>query len=114
MHRQKLPWHVVETAILKEKEWLISVFDFGQQRTTVPEEGLPRAPLSESEMLRQLSVSILRGNIRGRELKSKQANGLWMDNGRKQKIEPAKERHGGEWHRSMTAIVKAHFAEKEF
>ena len=31
----ELPWHIVEKAIATEKEWLLRVFDFGQQRKTI-------------------------------------------------------------------------------
>lgn len=55
---QGLPWHIVESAILREKKWLQSVFDFG------PFQKEDFTHLSSSdEMFRQLSVSIIGGKI---------------------------------------------------
>ena len=110
----ELPWHIVEKAIATEKEWLLRVFDFGQQRKTIQEEHDVTAPLSPDQMLRQISISILRGNIRVRELISEKINGLWMENSAGWELDHTEERHGGEWHRAMMSIIKKHFVENGF
>ena len=108
-NQNELPWHVVEAAILKEKKWLLRVLDFGLRL-----ENFSTSPLSADEILRQISISILRGDIHAQELNSMQVNGLWMDGGKNWEREHAGERHGGEWHRAMMAVVKNHFIENGF
>ena len=73
---QVLPWHEVEASVVKEKKWLREVFDFSEFERG---RDLQNLPISLDEMLRQISVSIVRGDIKVKELKSKQANSLWVD-----------------------------------
>ncbi|MEX0917563.1 MAG: hypothetical protein WDZ93_00215 [Candidatus Paceibacterota bacterium] len=112
-----LPWHVVEPAVKQEVEWLQDAFDFGQ-RQRKDEVFSDQFPLSEYEMLRQISISILRGNLKAKELKSHEVNGLWTEaNGKGWELEALEdntERHGGYWHRAMMSIVKKHFLESGF
>lgn len=111
-NEQILPWHKVEEAIIKEKKWLLDVFDFSEFGRGKNQNKLP-IPLEE--MLRQISVSIVRGDVRAKELKSsKQANGLWVDGKtRLEQIENG-EYHGNEWHRAMMTIIKNHFIKNGF
>ncbi len=97
-----LPWHTVEGAVQKEKRCLSDVFDFGQEWKQDDEEKENHSPLSSDEMLRQISLSILRGDIQAREIKSDKANGLWTSaetGDWEWEAENATERHRGPWHR---------------
>lgn len=107
-----LPWHIVEAAIFKEKKWILDVFDFSEFNRTDQTANL-NLPISLDEMVRQISISILRGKISVKEFKSSVVNGLWTDNSNWQ-FEEHEERHGGEWHRVMMGIVKAYFIEEGF
>jgi len=109
-----LPWDVVERAIAVEKGWIVRSFDFGQEQRKENTDELTAIPLSKDEMLRQLSISILRGQIRARELVSEKINGLWADNDPGWKLGHTEERHGGEWHRAMMSLLKRHFMEDSF
>lgn len=113
-HKEGLPWHIVEQAITIEKEWLVKSFDFGQEQRKENIEEPTAIPLSKDEMLRQISISILRGKIRARELMSKNINGLWTDGDSDWKLGYTEERHGGEWHRAMMNLIKRHFVENDF
>lgn len=108
---QTLPWHKVEVAIVKEKRWLLEVFDFSEFGRTNDKQNYL---ISLDEMLRQISISIVRGDIKVKELKTKQANSLWVDNAINVKELENNERHGEEWHRNMMAIIKNHFVENGF
>ncbi len=110
----ELPWHIVEKAILKEKTWLAETFDFTELQKSDCNENQYTSKLSIDEMLRQISISIIRGNILAKELKSKQINGLWVDDSSDWEKESIGERHGEEWHRAMMAIIKKHFRENGF
>ena len=112
--KEGLPWHVVEQAIAVEKEWLVRNFDFGQEQRKEHVAEPTATPLSKDEMLRQISISILRGKIRARELISKNVNGLWTEYDHDWQLEHTKERHGGEWHRAMMNLIKRHFVESNF
>lgn len=100
-----LPWHVVEAAIQREKKWFLEVFEFddrGHNQSTMP--------VSHDEMVRQLCVAIVSGKVRARELRSKTANGLWMDDVPDDWISiSTQERHGEQWHQAMMHIIKHHF-----
>lgn len=107
-----LPWHIVEASVSKEKKWLLEVFDFSELKRT-NHNNYADFPISGDEMLRQISILIVRGDIAVRELKSAQINGLWTDNPNWE-LEENEERHGGEWHRAMMGIVKRHFIKEGF
>lgn len=114
-NQAELPWHIVETALFKEKDWLLHAFDFGQQRKITQEENSAATPLSADEMLRQIAISVLRGDICARQLISKKINGLWIENNNEDwEIFHTKERHGEEWHKAMMNIIKRHFMENGF
>ena len=107
---QGLPWHIVESAILREKKWLKSVLDFGPFQ----KEDFIHLPSSD-EMLRQVSASIISGKISARELKSVRPNGLWADESSEWEHDGSTgERHGGEWHRMVVALIKKYFLEIGF
>ena len=107
-----LPWHIVERAVIAEKKWLSQVFDFGQLREE-DEEFVP-TPLSSDEMLRQLSISIVNGRIRVRELHTEKINSLWTDDSSRWELGSGGEWHGGEWHRAMMRLIRNHFSEGGF
>ncbi len=113
-NKEGLPWHVVERAITVEREWLVRSFDFGQEQRKENIAEPTTTPLSKNEMLRQISISILRGKIRARELMSKNINGLWIEDDHDWKLGYTEERHGGEWHRAMMNLIKRHFVENNF
>jgi len=107
-----IPWHEAEKAILKEKKWLEKVFKFSEVSRIAE---VKKFPISLDEMLRQISISIVRGDIRVKELKSKKPNSLWVDD--KTNLEQLEntEYHGSEWHRiMMMIIIKNHFVENGF
>ncbi|HCC05296.1 TPA: hypothetical protein DEP58_03250 [Patescibacteria group bacterium] len=108
---QVLPWHEVEASVVKEKKWLREVFDFSEFERG---RDLQNLPISLDEMLRQISVSIVRGDIKVKELKSKQANSLWVDDVTNLEQFENDEYHGSEWHRKMMTIIKSHFIENGF
>lgn len=110
--KKELPWHIVEASIFREKRWLLDVFDFSEFNRT-DQVVNSDSPISLDEMLRQISISIIRGNITAKEFKSEQINGLWTDKLNWQ-LEEHEERHGGEWHRAMMGIVKAYFIKEGF
>ena len=111
-----LPWHIVEAAILREKQWLISTLDFAQERKNIEDISSFTDKLSRDEMLRRISISIVNGNIRAREIKSKSINGLWTDDFRIRNWQfgSKDERHGGEWHRAMMTLIKKYFIEEGY
>ncbi|HEY4514217.1 MAG TPA: hypothetical protein VJH69_02735 [Candidatus Paceibacterota bacterium] len=110
-----LPWHIVEAAIYKEKQWLLQMMDFGQSRNDVLQKDPTHSTsISADEMLRHLSISIVRGYIRARQYTSKEMNGLWTDNKIRLALENSSERHGGEWHRAMLALIKRHFLDQGY
>ena len=109
-----LPWHIVERAIAIEKEWIVRSFDFGQEQRKEKVEEPTVAPLAKDEMLRQISISMLRGKIHARELASEDINGLWMEDAHDWELGHTEERHGGEWHRAMMNLIKRHFVENDF
>ncbi|OHA16270.1 MAG: hypothetical protein A3H57_05100 [Candidatus Taylorbacteria bacterium RIFCSPLOWO2_02_FULL_43_11] len=76
-----LPWQIVEKAITFEKLWLIDRMDFSQDYNfdRPQQESFSAHPLSDIEMLRQLAISIVRGNIHAKEIISERKNGLWAD-----------------------------------
>ncbi|MEK7098945.1 MAG: hypothetical protein AAB916_00315 [Patescibacteria group bacterium] len=113
-HKEGLPWHIVEKAIAVEKAWLMKSFDFGQEQRKEYSKEPTAIPLSKDAMLRHISVSILRGQIRARELMSKNINGLWTEGNFDWKLGSNEERHGGEWHRAMMNLLKQHFVENNF
>ncbi len=110
---QSLPWHVVEASILKEKTWLLEMFDFSELGRGI-QKNHPDSPISIDEMLRQISISIVRGSVVAKELKSEQVNGLWTHDSASWEHAEHEERHGGEWHQVMMAVVKKHFVEGGF
>lgn len=63
-NNQMLPWHKVETAILQEKKWLLDVFDFSEYNR---ESSQNRLPISLDQMLRQISISLVRGDMHAQE-----------------------------------------------
>ena len=109
-----LPWHTVESAILLEKKWLEKLFDFNEDHYK-ESVSVSSSSLSSEEMMRQLCISIIKGEIKAREMKSPVTNGLWTeDENWEFAPEATKEHHGGNWHRSMMAIVKKHFLSQGF
>ena len=115
MNNQKiLPWHVVEQAIFEEKKWLIRAFDFGQEGRKDKIIAEPTVtPLPPNEMLRQLSIAIVSGKVRVRELNTEKINGLWTDDSTNWEL-GHNERHGGDWHKAMMGLIKNHFSEGGF
>lgn len=112
--KEGLPWHIVERAIAIEKAWLVKSFDFGQEQRKENVAEPTATPLSKDEMLRQISISILRGDIYTRELISENTNGLWTECDPDWELGHTEERHGGEWHRAMMNLIKRHFVENNF
>lgn len=110
-----LPWHIVEAAINREKEWLLKTMDFGQAREILHNNAPTLSTaIPVDEMLRNISISIVRGDILARQYTSKEINGLWTDNSEKWELGHDSERHGGEWHRAMMALVKKYFLEENY
>ncbi len=110
-NKNGLPWHIVEKAIASEHAWIKKVLDFGhgfKERETASNE----IGIEDFQMLRQLSIDIVKGNIKAKEITSTAPNGLWQDNEQESKTYP--ERHGGEWHRDMMGRIKEHFINKGF
>lgn len=108
---QSLPWHIAEKAILMEKAWLKKAFDFGPFPNK--EENFANI-ISSDEMLRQISISIVSGNVSALEISSPITNGLWTDDSDQWELGAKEEHHGGEWHRAMMNLVRAHFKKMDF
>lgn len=108
-----LPWHVVEKAIKAEQRWLTDVLDFNPKFGGEEDDmGIPG--VSKDEMLRQTAISIVGGKIRAREYKTPKINGLWTDDSHRWKSMAKEERHGGDWHKAMMALVRKHFEQADF
>lgn len=105
------PWHIVEQSILKEKKWLLEVFDFGPFSAKSEESG---NAISSDDMLRQISIAIISGKISACHIRSSTTNGLWTDdvNGWEWGFE--EEHHGGDWHKAMMSLVRRYFIEKNY
>lgn len=95
-NQEGLPWHIVEQAIIKEKQWIIQAFDFGQKKRKDDEERY-----STDEMLRP------------REINTQNINALWISD-KNWEFGYTKERHGAKWHRAMMNLVRRHFKENNF
>ncbi len=108
-----LPWHEVEKAILKEEEWIRTVFDFGPY---THKDSTPIPPnLSPDKMFRQIAIAIVTGEILATEIYNEQNNALWSDKSQEIELEnETNERHGGYWHQTMMSILKRHFIDSGF
>lgn len=106
--KKDLPWHIAEKAIFKEKSWLKTALDWGPFEKSAPID------LSKDEMLRQISILIVSGKLKARELISPQANQLWVEEGWHNKPDCIKERHGGLWHRETMQLIRQHFEKDGF
>ena len=109
-----LPWHIVEAQINKEINWL---------KGTIPTRGKMIADdvynnqHSKCEncdyYYRKIALLIVQGKIKAREINAKEIKDLWgeiTDEAETLK----KEKHGGEWHRSMMGVLEKYFANQGY
>lgn len=105
-----LPWHIVEKSIQQEKKWLEGAIDFNFK----DDDSNSFKIISKGEMLRQISIAIVDGRIRAREISHAHINGLWTDDAKNWELGEKNERHGGDWHRAMMNLIRNHFVSNNF
>lgn len=109
-----LPWHIVESQINKEIEWL---------KANIPTRGKMTADdifnkqSSKCEhcdyYYRKIASLVIQGKIKAREIKAKGIKDLW--NGLTSESETLKKKkHGGEWHRTMMGVLEKYFTNQDY
>ena len=109
-----LPWHIVEAQINKEIEWL---------KANIPTRGKMIADDIYNKhglkcehcdyYYRKIALLIIQDKIKAREIKAKGIKDLW-DGLTIQSNTLKKEKHGGEWHRTMMGILEKYFTEQGY
>lgn len=111
---EALSWHIVEAQINKEIDWL---------KKNIPTRGKMIADdvynnqYSKCEncdfYYRKIALLIIQGKIKAREINAKGIKDLWGGLITKADI-LKKEKHGGEWHRSMMGVLEKYFSSQGY
>lgn len=101
-----LPWHVVETAINREVEWL---------REAIPGKIGADVPGCDNCLytLRKIALLIVTGTVEAKEFAAREGHDLW-DDLTVTRVTKQFVRHGGEWHRQMMAVLSTYFEKQGF
>ncbi len=102
-------WHVVETVIKKEVNWLKNNIP------VLPGSYKKNPPILNCDdcLLRKIAILIVSGKIKATELKAKNGNDLWNNLTRQENLKKIT-KHGQEWHGKMMDVMSKYFKAQNY
>lgn len=105
----ELPWSMVEKAIHKEIDWLMSVVDVDLRGHRIKEN----AGIFNEDYIfyRSIAILIVNGKVKATEINS---NKLWYLDHKDIQVSETKHRHGKDWHMNTMNFIHKYFEKQAY